>query len=87
MLRVPERLRHQVRDRAQGWCEYCLIHEDDVMYSHEADHIVAESMAGKRHWKISIEVLVLYSFYIRLFASSTKMCYARRQKALLEKAL
>ena len=26
---VPERLRRQVQERAQGRCEYCLIHESD----------------------------------------------------------
>lgn len=46
MPRVPERLRRQVRERAQGRCEYCLIHEDDIMYPHEADHIVAEKHGG-----------------------------------------
>jgi len=46
MSRVPERLRSQVRDRAHGQCEYCLIHEDEVLYPHEADHIVAEKHGG-----------------------------------------
>jgi hypothetical protein len=46
MVRVPERLRRQVRDRANGRCEYCLIHENDVMYAHESDHIVAEKHGG-----------------------------------------
>jgi hypothetical protein len=34
---VPERLRRQVQERAQGRCEYCLIHESDMYYPHEAD--------------------------------------------------
>ena len=29
---VPERLRRQVQERAQGRCEYCLIHESDMYY-------------------------------------------------------
>jgi hypothetical protein len=45
--RVPEILRRQVRDRADGRCEYCLVHEDDMVYSFEADHIIAEKHAGK----------------------------------------
>jgi hypothetical protein len=39
-------LRQQVRDRAQGRCEYCLIHEDDSVYNHEPDHIIAEQHGG-----------------------------------------
>jgi len=29
-LFIPERLRRQVRERAQGRCEYCLIHEEGI---------------------------------------------------------
>ncbi len=32
---VPKRLRRQVQERAQGRCEYCLIHESDMYYPHE----------------------------------------------------
>lgn len=46
MARVPDRLRHEVRDRARGRCEYCLLHEDDAIYPHEPDHIVAEKHNG-----------------------------------------
>lgn len=46
MVRVPERLRRLVRDRVQGRCEYCLMPEDDVLYTHESDHIVAEKHGG-----------------------------------------
>lgn len=46
MTRAPERLRRQVRDRAQGQCEYCRIHEEDVVFPHEADHIIAEKHGG-----------------------------------------
>jgi len=31
---VPERLRRQVQERAQGRCEYCLIHESDMYYTY-----------------------------------------------------
>lgn len=44
--RISERLRQQVRERANGRCEYCLIHEDDVAFPHEADHIIAEKHGG-----------------------------------------
>src|SRR5215472_5329999 len=43
---VPERLRRQVQDRAQGRCEYCLIHEADMYYPHEPDHVIAEKHGG-----------------------------------------
>jgi 5-methylcytosine-specific restriction endonuclease McrA len=43
---VPVRLRRQVQERAQGRCEYCLIHELDAYYSHEPDHVIAEKHGG-----------------------------------------
>src|SRR5258708_19706701 len=43
---VPERLRRQVQERAQGRCEYCLIHEADMYYPHEPDHVIAEKHRG-----------------------------------------
>ena len=43
---VPERVRRQVQERAQGRCEYCLIHEADMYYPHEADHVIAEKHGG-----------------------------------------
>ncbi len=46
MTYVPEHLRRQVRDRAQGRCEYCLMHEDDSGYPHQPDHIIAEKHGG-----------------------------------------
>ena len=46
MTYVSERLRRQVYDRAQGRCEYCLIHEDDGTYAHEPDHVIAEKHGG-----------------------------------------
>ncbi len=44
---VPARLRDQVQQRADGRCEYCLIHEDDVLLSHEPDHIIACKHGGQ----------------------------------------
>ena len=42
MTRISDALRHQVIERARGCCEYCLLHRDDNVFSHEVDHIVAE---------------------------------------------
>ncbi|QDU43406.1 HNH endonuclease [Symmachiella dynata] len=44
---VPAALRSEVRRRANDRCEYCLIHFDDVMLSHEADHIIAIKHGGQ----------------------------------------
>lgn len=43
---VPAAIRRLVRERAQGRCEYCLIHEDDALLPHEPDHIVAAKHSG-----------------------------------------
>lgn len=44
--RVPETLRRQVRVRASGCCEYCLVHEEDTYLAHEPDHVIAEKHGG-----------------------------------------
>ena len=44
--RIPAALRALVHQRAGGCCEYCRIHEDDVLAPHEPDHIVAEQHGG-----------------------------------------
>lgn len=46
-LYVPARLRDQAQQRAGGRCEYCMIHEDDVLLSHEPDHIIAHKHGGQ----------------------------------------
>jgi len=43
---VPEKLRIEVRDRANGLREYCLVHEDHAYLPHEIDHIYAEKHGG-----------------------------------------
>jgi hypothetical protein len=43
---VSAELRRQVRERAGGRCEYCLLSEDDAFFSHEADHVIAEKHGG-----------------------------------------
>jgi hypothetical protein len=39
-------LRRQVFSRARDRCEYCLIHQDDAVATHQVDHIVAEKHRG-----------------------------------------
>jgi len=39
-------MRQQVRRRAGGRCEYCLIHEDDSYVSYQIDHILARKHGG-----------------------------------------
>lgn len=46
-LRIPLSLRELVRERAGGRCEYCLIHESDVLLPHEVDHIIAVKHRGQ----------------------------------------
>jgi hypothetical protein len=46
VTRIPDALRRQVIERAQGCCEYCLLHQDDNLFPHEIDHIVAEKHLG-----------------------------------------
>ena len=43
-ISVPNR--QFVSDRASGKCEYCLIHQDFSIYSHEIDHAVAIKHGG-----------------------------------------
>jgi HNH endonuclease len=40
-------LRKLVIDRAQGKCEYCRIHQDFSIYTHEVDHVVAIKHGGE----------------------------------------
>ena len=44
---IPEALRRQVIERAKRRCEYCLIHQDDSLYTHEVDHIRPEKHRGE----------------------------------------
>ncbi|WP_366934332.1 HNH endonuclease signature motif containing protein [Microcoleus sp. PH2017_24_DOB_U_A] len=44
---ISAELRRLVIERASGQCEYCLIHEDFSIYSHEVDHIIALKHGGK----------------------------------------
>lgn len=44
---IPPALRHLVFERAQQRCEYCLLHQDVAVYSHEVDHIIALKHGGQ----------------------------------------
>jgi hypothetical protein len=44
---ISHNLRQAVRERAKGRCEYCLIHQDFSIYSHEIDHIIAVKHGGE----------------------------------------
>lgn len=43
---ISSQLRQLVSDRAGGKCEYCLIHQDFSIYSHEVDHATAVKHGG-----------------------------------------
>ncbi|MFN0111910.1 MAG: HNH endonuclease [Blastocatellia bacterium] len=44
---IPTRLREEVFLRASGYCEYCLIHQEDRPDTHPVDHIVAIQHGGR----------------------------------------
>ena len=44
---IPPALRRQVRERAVGRCEYCRVHDSDVLLPHQPDHIIAEQHGGE----------------------------------------
>jgi len=46
-LRLPASLRRLVIERAQGCCEYCLIHQDDTEFTHHIDHCLARKHGGQ----------------------------------------
>ena len=43
---ISTSLRQLISDRAGGKCEYCLLHQDFSIYSHEVDHAVAVKHGG-----------------------------------------
>ena len=49
---ISPELRNQVRERADGCCEYCLLAEEDAFFPHEPDHIIAKKHGAKRFSKI-----------------------------------
>jgi HNH endonuclease len=44
---VSAALRKQVIDRAQSYCEYCLLPEAFSIYHHEVDHLIALKHGGQ----------------------------------------
>ena len=48
---LSRNLRILVWQRAQGFCEYCGIHEDDSFHSHEPDHIISLKHGGKTNFE------------------------------------
>ncbi len=45
--KISAELRQLVSDRAQGKCEYCLLHQKISIYTHEVDHIIAQKHDGQ----------------------------------------
>jgi hypothetical protein len=43
---ISASIRQFVNDRAGGKCEYCLMHQDFSIYSHEVDHAIAIKHGG-----------------------------------------
>ena len=43
---IGAQLRAFVARRAEYRCEYCLIHEDDVGFPHQVDHIISRKHGG-----------------------------------------
>jgi len=43
---IAKALRQLVINRAEGVCEYCLIHENDTFYGCQVDHIISEKHGG-----------------------------------------
>ncbi len=44
---ISAQVRKLVIQRASGCCEYCLIHQDFSIYTHEIDHIIAVKHGGE----------------------------------------
>ena len=44
---VSAALRRSVIERAQGKCEYCQLHQDFSIYTHEIDHVIATKHGGR----------------------------------------
>jgi hypothetical protein len=46
---IPDVLRREVAARAGQRCEYCRVHQEDRLFAHEIDHIIAEKHGGHSH--------------------------------------
>jgi 5-methylcytosine-specific restriction endonuclease McrA len=47
MPEISVALRAEVRSRAKGRCEYCLVPESLTLVEHEVDHIIAAKHGGR----------------------------------------
>jgi hypothetical protein len=47
---VGQDLRKRVAERAYHVCEYCLIHEEDVFWGFEVDHVISRKHGGPTHF-------------------------------------
>src|SRR5690242_12415024 len=45
--RISAALRREVRERAGGCCEYCLLAESEAFFPHEPDHLIARKHGGQ----------------------------------------
>lgn len=45
-MSISPTIREQVRERAQGRCEYCLVPERVALVAHEVDHVIARKHGG-----------------------------------------
>lgn len=64
---IAQQLRNLVIARANSRCEYCLLHQDDEpVYPHEIDHIVAEKHLGET----TAENLAYACFYCNRYKGS-----------------
>jgi 5-methylcytosine-specific restriction endonuclease McrA len=57
-VKLPKDLRQQVFERAKANCEYCLLPQTEIPFSHEVDHIIARQHSGTD----ALENLALYFF-------------------------
>jgi HNH endonuclease len=44
---ISAALRREVVLRAEGRCEYCRLHQNFSIYTHEVDHVIARKHGGK----------------------------------------
>ncbi|MCF8246123.1 MAG: HNH endonuclease [Saprospiraceae bacterium] len=44
---IPEKLRVMVANRADHVCEYCLMHQDDLVFGCQIDHILSLKHGGE----------------------------------------
>ncbi|MCC6411936.1 MAG: HNH endonuclease [Saprospiraceae bacterium] len=45
-VKIPDKVRQKVASLASFRCEYCLVHEDDMFYPYQVDHIISKKYRG-----------------------------------------